>query len=122
MLASSCRRYSIAETNLIPVHYLLKILKHLKNKKVSFATYEMACFRRASLYMDPSLFFKITNRWYIIFASDLGVFDLLHRAFVQSQNFSVISSIFSISWYYSHHVIGESLLKRIIKQWCAKLN
>ena len=67
-------------------------------------------------------FFKIPNRWYIIFASDLRVFDLLHHAFVQSQNFSVISSIFSISRYYSHHFIGESLLERIINQWCAKLN
>ena len=66
---------------------------------------EIACF-----------FFKIPNGWYIIFALDLRVFDLLHRAFVQSQNFSVTTSIFSISWYYSHHVISQSLLERMINQ------
>ena len=71
---------------------------------------------------DYTFFFKTTKRWYIILASDLGVFDLLHSAFVQSQNFSVITSIFSISWYYSQHVIGGSLLERIINEWCAKLN
>ncbi|XP_037451714.1 uncharacterized protein LOC119322323 isoform X1 [Triticum dicoccoides] len=71
---------------------------------------------------DCAFLFKITARWYIILASDLGVFELLPSAIVQSQNFIVITSIFYISWYCSHHTIAESLLERIINQWCAKLN
>ena len=67
---------------------------------------------------DCALLFKITNsKWYIVFASDLGVLDWLHSAFVQSQISSVITSIFSNSWYYSTSALSQFCITSHIELW-----